>query len=100
MNYFPKTIEVSGDMLNVEVADMASISVGVNIYPYKEVPFKQERIDRITKDGTSTQVLVEEKYGGTLVTIVESPPAPDKRGFELYTNTYLLEVGGGGLPLR
>ena len=99
LNYFPKTIEVSGDMLNVEVADMASISVGVNIYPYKEVPYKQERIDRTTKDGTSTQVLIEEKYGGTLVTIVESPPAPDKRGFELYTNTYLLEVGGGGLPL-
>ena len=99
LNYFPKTIEVSGDMLNVEVADMASISVGVNIYPYKEVPYKQERIDWTTNDGTSTQVLVEEKYGGTLVTIVESPPAPDKRGFELYTNTYLLEVGGGGLPL-
>ena len=100
LNYFPKTIEVSGDMLNVEVADMASISVGVNIYPYVEVPYKQERIDWTTKDGTSTQVLVEEKYGGTLVTIVESPPAPDKRGFELYTNTYLLEVGGGGLPLE
>ena len=99
LNYFPKTIEVSGDMLNVEVADMASISVGVNIYPYVEVPLNKKELIGITKDGTSTQVLVEEKYGGTLVTIVESPPAPDKRGFELYTNTYLLEVGGGGLPL-
>ena len=98
--YYPNIIEVSGDMLNVELADIASMGVGVTIYPYKEVPFKQERIDRITKDGTSTQVLVEEKYGGTLVTIVESPPAPDKRGFQLYTNTYLLVVGGGGLPLE
>ena len=98
--YYPNIIEVSGDMLNVELADIASMGVGVTIYPYVEVPYKQERIDWTTKDGTSTQVLVEEKYGGTLVTIVESPPAPDKRGFELHTNTYLLVVGGGGLPLE
>ena len=98
--YYPNIIEVSGDMLNVELADIASMGVGVTIYPYVEVPYKQERIDWITKDGTSTQVLIEEKYGGTLVTIVESPPAPDKRGFELNTNTYLLVVGGGGLPLE
>ena len=98
--YYPNIIEISGDMLNVELADIASMGVGVNIYPYKEVPYKQERIDWTTNDGTSTQVLVEEKYGGTLVTIVESPPAPDKRGFELHTNTYLLVVGGGGLPLE
>ena len=93
-------MEVSGDMMDVELADMAIIGIGVSIYPYDDNPFPQERIDRVTKDGTSTQVLIEEKYGGIFETIVESPSNPKGKGFQLYTNTYQLTVLGKGLPLE
>jgi len=98
--YIPNTVELSGDMLNSAAADIANVSVVVNVHPFDDDPFSQKRIDFVTKDGTSTQVFIEEKYGGILETIVESPSNHNVKGFELFTNTYDLTVIGTGLPLE
>jgi hypothetical protein len=99
IRYYPNTAVVTSDMLNTEVNDIPAIGVAVRLHSYYEDPYPQDRIDRVTRNGTSTKVLVEEKYGGHLVTIVSSPMGPEGKGYILHTNEYILEVGGRGLPL-
>ena len=100
LRYYPNTVSVSGDTMTHEIADIAGYQISVQVYPYKEVPVSQERIDSVTKDGTSTQVFFEEKYGGMYETIVESPSDPNVKGVILFTNNYEISIGGSGLPLE
>ena len=100
LRYYPNIISISGDIMTNEIADIAGYQISVQVYPYKEVPVSQERIDSVTKDGTSTQVFFEEKYGGMYATIVESPSDPNVKGVILFTNNYEISIGGSGLPLE
>ena len=100
ISYFPNTVTITPDMMTYEISDIALIEIFVRTTPYKEVPMLQSTIDRITKNGASTQVLVEERHGGTYVTLVESPSNPNVKSVTLFTNTLELNVGGKGVPLE
>lgn len=98
--YFPNTADISGDMMSNVVSEFPVIGIGIAVYPFNDDPFPQSRIDFATKNGTSTQVFVEEKYGGILVTIVASPSNPSSKYIKLFTNEYMLEVAAKGIPLE
>ncbi len=99
LHYIINTVEVSNDILTRDFYDIAMFQITVVLYPYRDEPASQERIDWITRNGTATHVFYEEKYGGIFETLLESPADSNVRGVEWSGHEYQISIGGRGLSV-
>ncbi len=97
--YMPKGLEVSEDITNKEFVDINYYAVSVIITepPYELYMHSEERINEITRNGTATDIIFEDRWDGYVKYLHASRSDPAKHGVS-YSAPYI-DLGSGGNAL-